>query len=166
MDFLLIICAHQLPAFCMTNSVERLNQEDPQLITHSLDLARKTLRSSNKSAAAESHIVIATSHYSFPNLLIPKLDQWCHHLDFQDRRVHVIYEGLLFTTEFYSEHEAKPYPFKLNILNHQRPLHEYLPQPFQIHYDITRSNTLCSSENMMKIFFITFVKYKKSIISN
>lgn len=30
---------------------------------------------SNKSAAGESHIVIATSHYSFPNLLTSQLDQ-------------------------------------------------------------------------------------------
>lgn len=69
--FMLMVWPHQLPAFCVTNSIKRLNEEDPELITQSLDLARKTLCSSNKSAAGEGHIVIATSHYSFQNLLTP-----------------------------------------------------------------------------------------------
>lgn len=93
--FKLMVWPHQLPAFCVTNSIKRLNQEDPELITQSLDFARKTLCSSNKSAAGEGHIVIATSHYSFQNLLTPKARSMMSSLIFYNGLVYgdAVFEG-------------------------------------------------------------------------
>lgn len=59
----LITRPHQLPAFRVPHSIERLDQEAPQLVTQSLDLARKNLCRSNKSAAVHRHVPMATSHY-------------------------------------------------------------------------------------------------------
>lgn len=151
MDFLLIICAHQLPAFCVTNSIERLNQEDPQLITQSLDLARKTLCSSNKSAAGESHIVIATSHYSFPNLLTPKLYQWCHHLDSFHRWEHL---WRLTAQQNYIVNMKVKWDLILSTKHYFKWPMAFTWIPFQINYDITRSNTPCNSNKYDEIFII------------